>query len=92
MLDAGSLMNAVVEAPHDAQADLCIRAGFIALRQIADFFRVPHPADPHFPEQAISVSRGEFDAACADLQAAGIALKADRDQAWQDFVRLAGQL
>jgi hypothetical protein len=85
VLDAAAMMNAAVAAPHDAQADLCIRAGFIALRQIADFFRIPYPADPHFPAQPISISRAEFDIACDDLQQSGIELKADRDQAWQDF-------
>jgi hypothetical protein len=85
VLDAAAMMNAVVAAPHDAQADLCIRAGFIALRQIADFFRIPYPADPHFPAQPISISRAEFDAACDELERSGIELKADRDQAWHDF-------
>ena len=31
----------IVAAPSDAQADLCIRAGFIALRRVCDFFRIP---------------------------------------------------
>ena len=66
------------------QADLTIRAGFIALRHIADFFNItynpkPDPADP------ISVSRLEFDLACEELIKAGVPVKADRDQAWRDF-------
>jgi hypothetical protein len=70
--------------PVDPQADLCIRAGFIALRRIADFFRVPHNPNPQ-PGDPISISREEYDLACDQLAAAHVPLKADRDQAWRDF-------
>ena len=35
---AALLMRSTVDAPVDTQADLCIRAGYLALRRIADFF------------------------------------------------------
>jgi hypothetical protein len=38
VLDAAALTAATLSIPHDASADLCIRAGFIALRRVADFF------------------------------------------------------
>lgn len=84
VLDAASLVNAAVDIPRDTQADLCIRAGYLALRTIADFFRISHNPNPT-PDDPISVSRLEFDAACDELAAAGVVLKADRDQAWRDF-------
>ncbi len=31
------------------------------------------------------MTRAEFDQACAQLESAGVLLKADRDQAWQNF-------
>jgi hypothetical protein len=78
-------MRSTVDAPADTQADLCIRAGYLALRRIADFFGVAYNADARFPTDPISVARAEYDAACDELAAAGVPLKPDRDQAWQDF-------
>lgn len=85
VLDAAALMTSVVDIPRTPEAQLCIRAGFVALRHIADFFRIPYESDPHFPDQPISITREEFDEACKELAAADVPLKADRDQAWQDF-------
>ena len=36
------------------------RAGFIALRRIADVFGIAYNVDPHYPEQPISVRRDEL--------------------------------
>jgi hypothetical protein len=85
ILDAGALILAAVDVPQDMQINLCMRAGYLALRSIADFFNIPYNANPHFPDDDISVSRAEFDAACNRLAENGVALKADRDQAWLDF-------
>jgi hypothetical protein len=84
VLDAAALMASTVDLPRDPRRDLCLRAGFLALRHIADFFRIPHNATPA-PDDPISISRDEFDAAYEDLQSAGVPLKADRDQCWRDF-------
>ena len=84
VLDAASLIRSTVDVPRDAQADLCIRAGYLALRRIADFFQIPYNAHPA-PDQPISLSRSEFDEACAELHRNGVPLRADRDQAWRDF-------
>jgi hypothetical protein len=84
VLDAASFMRSAVDVPRDVQADLCIRAGYLALRRIADFFRVTYNAAPR-PGDPISLSRQEFDAACDELATQGVPLKPDRDQAWRDF-------
>jgi hypothetical protein len=84
VLDAASFAAAVLDIPPDSQADLCIRAGYIALRRICDFFGIPYNANPEQGEP-ISISREEFDDACAELLAAGVPLKADRDEAWLNF-------
>ena len=60
VLDAASLVRSSVNVPADAQADLCIRAGFLALRAIADFFDISYPADPHYPDVGIAVTRAEY--------------------------------
>ena len=84
ILDAAALANSTLDIPRDPSADLCIRAGFLALRHIADFFRLPHNPAPN-PDDPISVTREEFDAVCDRLAGEGVPLKPDRDQAWRDF-------
>jgi hypothetical protein len=85
VLDAAALTRAVVDIPPNAQADLCIRAGYLALRRISDFFAVSYLPAPRFPAQPISIRREEFEEACERLAAGGVPLKADRDRAWLDF-------
>jgi hypothetical protein len=84
VLDAASLRLSAVELPFDPQAGLCVRSGFVALDAIAAYFHLPYDAAP-LPTDPISISRDEFDEACGHLAAAGIALRADRDQAWREF-------
>jgi hypothetical protein len=84
VLDAAALVNSTVDVRHDPQADLCLRAGYLALRVIADNFGVvynpnPGPADP------ISITRLDYDAVCAELARADVPLKADLEKAWKDF-------
>ncbi len=85
VLDAAALMSSAVDIPRTPEAQLCIRAGFVALRHICDFFRIPYHPDPHFPNQPISITREEFEDACDEMATAGVPIKADREQAWQDF-------
>jgi hypothetical protein len=85
VLDTAALTNAIVDIPHDAQADLCIRAGYVALRNIADFFGIAYDPNPR-SDAPISITRSEFDMACTELARAGLPLKSDRDLAWKDFV------
>jgi hypothetical protein len=90
VLDAASLYASTLDVDfrerghHDTHADLCIRAGYITLRQVCKFFRLPY--NPH-PERGdpISIAREEFVAAYDRLRDAGLPLKPDRDQAWHDF-------
>jgi len=84
VLDAAALVNAAVDTPHDPQADLCIRAGYLCFRHICDFFYIPYEPDPK-PDDPISVARFEFEAACDEMAAAGVVLKPDRDAAWRAF-------
>ncbi len=85
VLDTASLALAAVDTPHDFQADLCIRAGFLALRRIADFFGIPYNPDPHYPAEPVSIRREEFDACLEELSQGGMRIKEDREQAWRDF-------
>jgi len=84
VLDAAALVASTVNVPRDTRADLCIRAGYLALRRISDFFRIPYDPSPA-RDDPISVTRQEFDEACERLASQGVPLKPDREQAWRDF-------
>lgn len=84
ILDTASLTLAAVDIPHEPQADLCIRAGYIALRRISDFFMVQYDHNPRRGDP-ISISRQEFDQACDELAGQGVPMKQDRELAWLDF-------
>ena len=85
ILDAASITLSAVDIPLDASASLSIRAGYLALRRIADYFDVPNPQNPKYPADPISIKREEFDELLLKLAQAGLPLKADREQAWKDF-------
>lgn len=85
VLDAAALFNSTVDLPPSANAGLCIRSGWLALRGLADYFRVAYPHDPTGTEP-ISISREEFELAVDHLVRSGVPVIADHDQAWLDFV------
>jgi hypothetical protein len=84
MLDAAALVRSAIAIPQDAQADLMIRAGYIALRRIATYFSIPFEPNPQ-PTDPTSVDRERFETALAVLEQAGVPLVDDRDEAWRDF-------
>jgi hypothetical protein len=84
VLDAAALRVSTVQGPPDPEAQLCVRAGYLALRRIADFFAVDYDADPQRGDP-IAVSRDEWDRACAYLEEGGVPVRSDRDEAWLDF-------
>jgi hypothetical protein len=82
LLDGASLWIGTVDHPSDPDAQLCIRAGFLALRRIADQFGTVYNHDPA-PDDPISVTRQEWDQAMDEMAAAGVPVLADREAAWQ---------
>ncbi|MGB7342422.1 MAG: hypothetical protein WBC91_26225, partial [Phototrophicaceae bacterium] len=86
ILDAASLLDAVVDEPRSTESVMCIRAGYVSLRRIADFFGTVIPYDPNpSADDPISITREEFDEAYDELRDAGIAVVKDRDAAWRNF-------
>ena len=85
VLDTAALTLSAIDIPFEASAALCIRSGFLTFRRIANYFDIPNPQNPHYPETSICVTREEFDLVLCQLEEAGVPLKADRDQAWLDF-------
>ena len=84
VLDAASLSLAAVDIPRNVRAEFCIRAGYLALRRVADFFGIPYDPAPKRGDP-ITIGRIEFNQACERLAAAGIPLKPSLDEAWLDF-------
>jgi hypothetical protein len=84
VLDTAALRLAVLNIPFTPEAGLCIRSGFLALREIADFYGFDHDPDPS-PDDPISVAREEFMEIYERLAGAGLPVRADRERAWRDF-------
>jgi hypothetical protein len=84
VLDAASIWASTIEHPNDPDAQLCLRAGSLALRRIAALVRVPYNPDPQ-PGEPVTISRHEFDAACREMAEAGIPMKKDLDAAWVSY-------
>jgi hypothetical protein len=84
VLDSAALTQSTLDLPHDFQADLCLRAGYLALRNIADYFNIAYDPDPK-PDDPISITRAEFEAAYDQLASQELPVKPDREQAWRDY-------
>lgn len=85
VLDCAAITLSAIDIPYEPSAALNIRAGFLTLRRIANYFDLPNPQDPRYPEFPICVERAEFDAVLDQLAEAGLPIKPDREQAWTDF-------
>ncbi|WP_108666817.1 hypothetical protein [Euzebya rosea] len=95
MLVSAVDLHAIVEESSDIRVDedgdvgmpvaqLCIRAGFLALRAIGDQHGLRY--DPEsLPTDPISVTREEFEDALDRMAAGGVPLRDDRDAAWRDW-------
>ena len=84
ILDSAALARSTLDIQHHPQIDLCLRSGYIALRSIADFFRIPYDPNPQKGDP-ISVAQQEFDIAYEEMAARGLPVKPDRQQCWEDF-------
>lgn len=85
-LDTAALTTAAGLAPRTGQADTMIRSGYLALRAIADYYRIAPEWTP-VSAGTLSVSRSDFDKVLDALEGAGLSVTAERDEAWADFAR-----
>jgi hypothetical protein len=85
VLDAAAIFQAAVDVKPSPTAGLCIRSGWLTLRRLADYFKLPYPVDLTQPIE-IAITREEFDIVLARLERTGVPLVSDRDAAWRDFV------
>jgi hypothetical protein len=84
ILDSAAFAQSTLMVPWSAQAGLCIRAGYLALREIAGIYRIPFDPDPA-PDDAISIAKAEFMDAYERLGGAGVPVRTDRERAWRDY-------
>lgn len=81
-LDTAALVTAAGLVEPTGQADTMIRSGYLALRSVADFYRISPESDSI---NTLSVERHEVDAILDELAAAGVDLPPDRDAVWREF-------
>ena len=84
ILDTAAIMLSTVTVPHSPAAPFMIRAGYVALRNIADFFAIDYDPDP-MEMAPITVRRDEFYETYEALKDAGVPVVEDRERAWRDF-------
>jgi hypothetical protein len=84
ILDTAALVRSAVAIPVDAQADLMIRAGYLALRHVTGVFHLPFDASPT-PASPTRIDRATFETVLDVLADSGVPLVADREAAWRDF-------
>jgi hypothetical protein len=84
VLDAAALHHALNPLSSPSQARLVLRQGITSLHDIATVLRIRFDPDPH-PEDPIALSREEFDAGVAHLEASGWSMERAPDDAWTNF-------
>jgi len=84
VLDAAAIRASTLRLPRNARAELCLRAGFLALRRIATYYELPFDPDPR-PDDPISVTREEFLVVYEQLASDGVPVRPDRERCWQAF-------
>jgi hypothetical protein len=85
VLDTAAITSSTLDLGHRTPyADLCLRAGFLSLRHIAEYLALPSDTDPS-PGDPISIAKDEFLGAYRQLAEAGVPVKPDPEQCWTDF-------
>ncbi len=84
ILDSAAMRLSTIDLPFEPNAGICIRAGYMTLRSIADFFGVPYDPNPE-PGDPIAVAREEFLEVYHRMAEAGVPVKADPEQCWRDY-------
>jgi len=83
ILDAAALAQAAVDGDWGPETGMCLHAGIVSLRHIADFHGIPYQGDA--AAATIAVTEHEVIAACQELKAAGVTVVSDLDAAYDRF-------
>ena len=84
VLDTAAFIETSVDVPHSPSSHLCLQAGYVALRRIAENYDASFDQNPS-PDDPISISRQEFDKVWDELAANGVPMMEDREKAWREF-------
>lgn len=83
-LDTAVVLDATGLVPASGKADTMIRSGYLALRAIADLYRLPAEHIDGGPKE-LSIPRSQFEAILTELAEHGIEIATDPDAAWESF-------
>jgi len=85
VLDTAAIASSTLDlGRRTPYADLCLRAGFLSLRNIAEYVAIPFDPEPS-PGDRISIAKDEFLLAYRELADASVPVKPDPDQCWLDY-------
>ena len=84
VMDAAALQLALNPSSAPTEARLCLRMGYLSLREIATVARIEHDPDP-FPDDPIELSFEEFNGAIDKLIEAGFDCERSAEEAWPHF-------
>jgi len=84
VLDSAALYLATCPGSAPVEARLCLRMGFVSLRDIATVLRIPHDPDP-YPDEPIRLTYEEYVAGIRRMEEAGFPMERTAEQAWADF-------
>ncbi len=83
-LDAAAIVNCLGLEPTKGETDLMLRSGSLALRSIADFYRIEPEVGPDQLD-SLSVSRADFDQFIDVIVSAGVMEAPVPDDVWETF-------
>jgi hypothetical protein len=83
ILDTGAFVASSFPGRHP-HAEVCVRSGSLALRRIADYFRIPYDPNPQRGDR-ISLAREEYEEMHERLVQVGVVLRPVTDETWLDF-------
>jgi hypothetical protein len=84
VLDSAALYHALSPGRSPTEARLCLRMGFLAMRDIADALGLPYETDP-FPDDPIELTYEEFLGGVHRLEEAGFPMERTPEEAWPHF-------
>ena len=84
VLDSAALYLSLCPAGAPMQARLCLRMGFISLRELASAAGLPYDPDP-YPDDPIELTFEEFASAVERLRAGGFEPEVPAEEAWPHF-------
>lgn len=84
VLDCAAIIASSVQVEGAGMGGIVLRSGFISLRTIADYFRLPYDPNPQ-PNDPIQVTREEFEQVLDALEKYGVPVNPDRDFCWDHY-------